>query len=84
MCDAAGFGFPPYSDLEISDPEKMIQAQQLQNSKSAPPAPIWVDIEQDIEDAIEAAMYGHGTAEEILLRATKTIDGKLKSEGYAD
>ncbi len=83
LCDAAGFGFPPYPDLEISDPEKMIQAQQLQNSKSAPPTPLWVDIEQDIEDAIEAAMYGHGTAEEILQKASRTIDAKLKSADHA-
>jgi multiple sugar transport system substrate-binding protein len=83
LCDAAGFGFPPYSHLEIPDPEKMIQAQQLQNSKSAPPTPIWVDIEQDIEDAIEAAMYGHGTAEEILTKASETINAKIKSAGYA-
>ncbi len=83
LCDAAGFGFPPYSDLKILDHEKMIQAQQLRNSKSAPPTPIWVDIEQDIEDAIEAAMYGHGTAEEILRKASKTINAKLKSAGYA-
>ncbi len=61
----------------------MIQAQQLQNSKSAPPTPLWVDIERDIEDAIEAAMYGHGTAEEILQKASKTIDAKLKSADNA-
>ena len=83
LCDAASFGFPPYPDLEIFDPEKMIQAQQLRNSKSAPPTPIWVDIEQDIEDAIEAAMYGHGTAEEILRKVSKTINAKLKSAGNA-
>jgi len=84
LCDAAGFGFPPYPNLEISDPRKQILAFQLENSRSAPPTPLWVYIEQDIEDAIEAAMYGHGTAEEILLKAANTIDGKLKSENYAD
>ena len=84
LCDAAGFGFPPYPGLEISDPRKQILAFQLENSRSAPPTPLWVYIEQDIEDAIEAAMYGHGTAEEILLKAANTIDGKLKSENYAD
>jgi len=84
LCDAAGFGFPPYPNLEISDPRKQILAFQLENSRSAPPTPLWVYIEQDIEDAIEAAMYGHGTAEEILFKAANTIDGKLKSENYAD
>lgn len=84
LCDAAGFGFPPYPGLEITDPQKRLLAFQLENSRSAPPTPLWVYIEQDIEDAIEAAMYGHGTAEEILLKATKTIDAKLKSETYAD
>ncbi|UCE67156.1 MAG: extracellular solute-binding protein [Candidatus Zixiibacteriota bacterium] len=84
LCDAAGFGFPPYPGLEITDPQKRILAFQLENSRSAPPTPLWVYIEQDIEDAIEAAIYGHGTAEEVLLRAAKTIDAKLKSEDYAD
>jgi ABC-type glycerol-3-phosphate transport system substrate-binding protein len=84
LCDAAGFGFPPYPDLEITDLQKQILAYQLENSRSAPPTPLWVYIEQDIEDAIEAAMYGHGTAEEVLIKASKTIDAKLKSEDYAD
>ena len=84
LCKAAGFGFPPYPGLEIEDPIKKVLAFQLENSRSSPATPLWVYIEQDIEDAIEAAMYGHGSAEEILIKATKTIDGKLKSEGYAD
>lgn len=84
LCDAAGFGFPPYPGLEITDPEKQVQAFQLENSRSAPPTPLWVYIEQDIEDAIEAGMYGHGTAGEILIKASNTIDAKLKSESYAD
>jgi multiple sugar transport system substrate-binding protein len=84
LCDAAGFGFPPYPDLEITDSLRQVQAFQLENSRSAPPTPLWVYIEQDIEDAIEAAIYGHGTSEEILIKATSTIDAKLKSENYAD
>jgi multiple sugar transport system substrate-binding protein len=84
LCDAAGFGFPPYPGLQIDDPEKQVQAFQLENSMSAPPTPLWIYIEQDIEDAIEAAMYGHGTAREVLLQASNTIDAKLKSEAYAD
>jgi multiple sugar transport system substrate-binding protein len=83
LCDAAGFGFPPYADLNISDPDARIEAAQLLNSKSSPPTPQWVDIEKDIEDAIEAAMYGHGSAAQILTTASKTIDAKLKSGAYA-
>ena len=79
LCDAAGFGFPAYRNLDITDPDKKIEAEQLIHSKSTPPTPVWVDIEQDIEDAIEAAMYHHGTPEKILSEASKTIDNKLKS-----
>ena len=53
------------------------------NSRAAPPTPIWVDIEQDLEDAIEAAMYGHGTAADVLGKASEAIDAKLKSAEYA-
>ncbi len=79
LCDAAGFGFPPYNDLTISDPEQRIMAQQLRNSRATPPTPIWIDIEQDIEDAIEAAMYGHGTAREVLTKASVDINTKLRN-----
>ncbi len=82
LCDAAGFGFPPYLDLDISDPEKAIQARQLAHAMAAPPTPLWNDIERDIEDAIEAAMYDHGTPEEILNKASKTITEKLKSSAH--
>jgi len=84
LCEAAGFGFPPYLDLEIRDPAKQVLAFQLENSRSSPATPLWVYIEQDIEDAIEAAMYGHGSARDVLIKASQTIDNKLKSEGYAD
>lgn len=84
LCDAAGFGFPPYFDLDISDPEKAIQARQLAHAMAAPPTPLWNDIEMDIEDAIEAAMYDHGTPEEILGKASKTITRKLKSAAHAN
>lgn len=83
LCDAAGFGFPPYPDLEIDDPEKALEARQLLHSRSTPPTPLWVDIEMDLEDAIEAAMYAHGTPDEILSKASKTIDAKLISGRYA-
>lgn len=83
LCDAAGFGFPPYPDIQIADPERISQVQQLSDSKAAPPSPIWVDIEQDIEDAIEAAMYGHGTAADVLGKASVTINAKLRSAEYA-
>ncbi len=83
LCDAAGFGFPPYANLNIADPNAEIEAAQLLASKSNPPTPLWVDIEKDIEDAIEAAMYGHGTAAEILTTASNTIDAKLKSGANA-
>jgi multiple sugar transport system substrate-binding protein len=79
LCDAAGFGFPPYSDIVVSDSNTAAEIAQLRHSLSNPPTPIWVDIEQDIEDAIEAAMYGHGTADEIMRTADKTINAKLKS-----
>ena len=79
LCDAAGFGFPPYGDLVSSDSNVVAEIAQLRHSLSNPPTPIWVDIEQDIEDAIEAAMYGHGTAEQILSKANETINAKLKS-----
>ena len=46
--------------------------------------PIWVYIEQDIEDALEAAIYGHGSPQEILVLANKAIDDKIKSEKFAD
>lgn len=84
LCNAAGFGFPPYIDLEIENQVKQVLAFQLENSRSSPPTPLWVYIEQDIEDAIEAAMYGHDPARDILVRAAATIDNKLKSEEYAD
>lgn len=83
LCDAAGFGFPPYRNLDITDPEKRIEAEQLIHSISTPPTPVWVDIEQDIEDAIEAAMYHHGAPEKILSEASRTIDNKLKSSENA-
>jgi multiple sugar transport system substrate-binding protein len=83
LCDAAGFGFPPYPDIEIVDTVRVVQVEQLFNSRAAPPTPIWVDIEQDIEDAIEAAVYGHGTAADVLGRASEAIDAKLKSAEYA-
>lgn len=84
LCDAAGFGFPPYPDLDISDPEKAVLAQQLVFSRSTPPAPLWVDIEMDLEDAIESAIYHHGTPEDIFGEASKTINAKLKSANHAD
>ena len=84
LCDAAGFGFPPYPDPDITDPEKAVQASQLAHSMAAPPTPLWNDIEMDIEDAIEAAMYDHGTPEEILNKASKTITAKLKSAAHAN
>jgi multiple sugar transport system substrate-binding protein len=83
LCDAAGFGFPPYPNLEITDPEMAIEAQQLAMARSTPATPLWNDIEMDIEDAIEAAMFGHGTAEEILVKTTDAINAKLKSAGHA-
>ncbi len=83
LCAAAGFGFPPYTDIAVTDPNTQVELKQLINSKSNPPTPLWVDIERDIEDAIEAAMYGHGTASEILTTASKTIDAKLKSGANA-
>ena len=79
LCEAAGFGFPPYSHLTITDSSVQAEAAQLYHSVSSPSTPLWVDIEQDIEDAIEAAMYGHGTAKDILTRASETIDAKLQS-----
>ncbi len=84
LCDAAGFGFPPYPGFESADPQIQVQAFQLENARSAPPTPLWVYIEQDIEDAIEAAMYGHGSAEEVLVKLSDVINKKLKSEKYAD
>jgi multiple sugar transport system substrate-binding protein len=83
LCDAAGFGFPPYESLGIADPQKRIEADQLIHSASTPPTPIWVDIEQDIEDAIEAAIYGHGSARDVLMKASRTINDKLKSAEIA-
>jgi multiple sugar transport system substrate-binding protein len=83
LCDAAGFGFPPYDSLNITDPNAQIEVNQLLNSRANPPTPLWVDIEQDIEDAIEAAMYGHGTVADILKKASQTIDAKLKSGANA-
>ncbi len=79
LCDAAGFGFPPYGDLKSDDPAVQAEIEQLKHSISNPPTPLWVDIEQDIEDAIEAAMYGHGTVSDILTKASETINAKLKS-----
>ncbi|MEE9552665.1 MAG: extracellular solute-binding protein [candidate division Zixibacteria bacterium] len=84
LCDAAGFGFPPYLDLEISDPQKAIQARQLSYSMAAPPTPLWNDIEMDIEDALEAALYDHGTPEEIFKKMSETITEKLRSAGHAN
>jgi len=83
LCDAAGFGFPPYADLNPADSNIAAEIAQLSHSISNPPTPIWVDIEQDIEDAIEAAMYGHGTAREILTTASETINAKLRSNESA-
>ena len=80
LCDAAGFGFPPYSDLDVANPHVMLEIEQLVHSRATPPTPLWVDIEQNLEDAIEAAMYGHGTVEEIFVKASETINAKLKSE----
>jgi multiple sugar transport system substrate-binding protein len=80
LCDAAGFGFPPYNDLDVTDPDVKIEVEQLVHSRATAPTPLWVDIEQDLEDAIEAAMYGHGTVDDILVKASETIDAKLKSE----
>ena len=51
---------------------------------AAPPTPLWNDIERDIEDAIEAAMYDHGTPEEILGKTSKAITEKLKSSAHAN
>jgi len=79
LCDAAGFGFPPYGGLESDNPDVIAEIKQLENSRSNPPTPLWVDIEQDIEDGIEAAMFKHGTAAEILSTANKTINAKLES-----
>jgi multiple sugar transport system substrate-binding protein len=84
LCDAAGFGFPPYLDLEIEDPVKQVLAFQLENSRSSPATPLWVYIEQDIEDAIEAGMYGHGSARDVLIKAANTINNKLESADYAN
>lgn len=83
LCAAAGFGFPPYDNLQYADTNEIIEARQLENSISSPPTPIWVDIEQDIEDAIEAAMYKHGSAREILNKASSAIDAKLESSANA-
>ena len=80
MCDgSAGFGFPPYDSLVTEDPDKKKLAYQLRHSKATFPTPIWVDIEQDLEDAIEAAMYKHGTAAEVLAKASQIIDSKIKA-----
>ena len=83
LCNAAGFGFPPYANLDIADPNAQVELRQLLNSRANPPTPLWVDIEQDLEDAIEAAMYGHGSADEILQTASKTINAKLQSGSNA-
>jgi len=79
LCDAAGFGFPPYDSLVIDDADKKKLAFQLKHSKATLPTPLWVDIEQDLEDAIEAAMYKHGTAREVLTKASLLIDTKIKA-----
>jgi multiple sugar transport system substrate-binding protein len=79
LCEAAGFGFPPYENLAVADSEVAAEINQLRHSISNPPTPLWVDIEQDIEDAIEAAMFKHGTASEILISANKAINAKLES-----
>jgi len=84
LCDAAGFGFPPYGNLEGTDTEVAAEIRQLEHSISNPPTPLWVDIEQDIEDAIEAAMFRHGTASEILTTANKAINAKLESYRLAE
>ena len=83
LCDAAGFGFPPFLDLDIPNREKAMLAFQLAHAISSPPTPLWNDIEMDIDDAIEAGMYGHGTPREILDKTAKTITGKLTSAGDA-
>jgi multiple sugar transport system substrate-binding protein len=81
LCDAAGFGFPPYPDPVISDSLSAVEAKQLLYAKSTPPTPLWVYIEQDLEDAIEAAMFDHGTPEEIFTKTAISINNKLKSDG---
>jgi multiple sugar transport system substrate-binding protein len=83
LCDAAGFGFPPYRETEESDPNVQAEMRQLQNSISNPPTPLWVDIEQDIEDAIEAGIFKHGSAAEVLKTANNDINAKLESYHHA-
>jgi multiple sugar transport system substrate-binding protein len=83
LCNAAGFGFPPHQDSSAFDPDIQAEKNQLRNSISSPSIPLWVDIEQDIEDAVEAAMFKHATASEILKAANRTINAKLESSRIA-
>lgn len=61
-----------------SQPDRMVFAHQLDNSRMTPVHPQWLDIEAVIEDATVQAIYGNKSAEEALNDANYQITKIIK------
>ena len=84
LCKAIGTPSPANAlaaldDYYKSDPNLSVFQEQLQTSYSSPAIPGWVYVEEEIEKAVEQAMYGKKTPRQALDDAKVRID-KLLAE----
>jgi hypothetical protein len=84
LCKAIGTPSPANAlaaldDYYKSNPDLSIFQEQLQTSYSSPAIPGWVYVEEEIEKAVEQAMYGKKTPKQALDDAKVKID-KLLAE----
>lgn len=73
LCDSVGFGFPPYKDQEIGSPVRRVLYEQLQQSRSTPADPDWVNIEGIIESMVEQVTLGKATPQQAIAEAQSKI-----------
>ena len=82
LCRAIGF-VPAHKAAAqnpyfLDDPYREIFYEQLSTARPTPVHPRWVDIEEQIERAVEAAMYGALLPDSALRRAATDINEILR------
>jgi multiple sugar transport system substrate-binding protein len=82
LCRAIGFVPAHMAAVQnpyfTDDPYRRVFSEQLATARPTPVHPAWVQIEEEIERAVEAAMYGALRPDSALRRAAANIDAILR------
>jgi len=78
LCRAIGF-VPAHKAAAqnpyfLDDPFRAVFYEQLASAQPTPVHPAWVEMEEEVERAVEAAMYGAQRPDSALRRAARAID----------